>query len=97
MSMERARELIEKNLPVGTELQNGGSVVTEHKANGSAVITRRATGSVVAVSARMVASTLQRLERGEYLGKRSISGTTSIEAGVAAAAGLSWNGNRWLP
>ncbi len=99
-SLEAAQGLIEKNLPVGTELQGGTSSVTEHRTNGERVIgvvvTRKATGSVVPVSTRMVAKTLERLEREEYFGKRGISGTTTVEATVVAAVGLRLDNGRYV-
>lgn len=98
-SSEFAKMGILGNLPVGTELQGGTSSVTEHKKKGDevtgVVVTQKATNSTVSVSARMIAKTIDRLRAGEYLGKRSISGTTTVEATVVAACALTMTEGRY--
>jgi hypothetical protein len=98
--IEAARELVEINLTVGTQLQGGKSSVTEHVSRGGVitgvVVTRAATGSTESVSTRMMAKTIERIRADEQLGKRSISGTTTVEATVAAALGLSFDGTKYV-
>lgn len=98
--IEAAQRLIKKNLAVGTELQGGTSSVTEHREKGDdvtgVVVTRKATGSTVPVSARMIAKTLERLDRKEYFGKRGISGTTTVETTVVVAIGLRLDNGRYV-
>ena len=97
--IEAAQRLILMNLPVGTQLQGGKSSVIEHKEkNGTltgVVVKRAATGSTVSVSTRMITKTIERYRNDEHLGKRSISGTTTVEATVVAALGLTFVGGKY--
>ena len=97
--IEAARTLVELNLPIGAQLQNGKSSVIEHKSKDGTitgvVVKRAATGSTVSVSVRMMAKTLERYRNEEHLGRRSISGTTTVEATVVAALGLTFVGGKY--
>ena len=87
-----ARALYLANLPIGATLQNGGSVVVEHKTTKSGdlrsvVVKRLKTGSTVSVSVAMAAKTLDRLRAGEAIERRTVSYTVTVEAAVIAGLG----------